>query len=55
MTRKKSYYDWQLSLKSKSAQKKELKNKKKINNNLGISVDEFKRFVKLWKSKNIVF
>jgi len=44
----KSYYNWELDLKSK---KKNGKN----HSNLGISVDDFKRFVKLWGTKNIIF
>jgi hypothetical protein len=45
-----SYYDWDLALKKNPQNKKN----RKINE-LGISAEDFKRFIKLWKSKNIVF
>jgi hypothetical protein len=48
-----SYYDWKLNLKSKPSPKR--KKKVKDYGDLGISPDEFKRFVKLWRSKNIAF
>jgi hypothetical protein len=48
----KSYYDWELELRTKP---KNRKKKNKIINELGISTEDFKRFIKLWKSKNIVF
>ena len=54
MTGSESYYDWELNLKTKASEKKK-KNSKKEPNDLGISVEDFKRFVKLWKSKNIIF
>ncbi|MFX0000976.1 MAG: hypothetical protein ACFE9Q_12310 [Candidatus Hodarchaeota archaeon] len=50
MTETKSYYDWELELKTKPR-----KSKIKENNGLGISNEDFKKFVKLWRSKNIVF
>ena len=52
MTEAESYYDWELKLKTKPN-----RNKKK-NRDLddhGIVIDDFKRFVKLWRSKNIIF
>ncbi len=52
MTEAESYYDWELKTKTKP---KHNKKKKRDLDNLGISVNEFKRFVKLWKSKNIIF
>jgi hypothetical protein len=54
VTRIKSYYDWELSLKNRPPQRKKSKNNKK-DNYIGISADDFKRFVKLWKKKNIAF
>ncbi|MFX1391071.1 MAG: hypothetical protein ACFE9Z_13485 [Promethearchaeota archaeon] len=47
-----SYYDWELSQKIKP---KYNKKKKKDCNEIGISTDDFKKFVKLWRSKNIIF
>jgi len=55
VTGSESYYDWELNLRNKPSNKRKKKNSKKDNNNLGISVEDFKRFVKLWKSKNIIF
>ncbi len=48
----KSYYDWELELRTKPQQIKKKKYKK---DDLGISVEDFKRLIKLWKSKNIIF
>lgn len=48
----KSYYDWKLDLRTKPNHIQKKKNKKA---DLGISVEDFKRFIKLWKSKNIAF
>jgi hypothetical protein len=47
-----SYYDWELGKRTKPAHMKKKKGKK---DGLGISGEDFKRFIKLWKSKNIVF
>lgn len=55
MTSPDSYYDWELSVKSKPPHIKKKKKTKKEPNDLGISVEDFRRFVKLWRSKNIVF
>jgi len=48
----KSYYDWELDLKTKPGK---INKKNKIINELGISVEDFKRFIKIWKRKNIAF
>jgi len=55
VTGSESYYDWELNLRTKPPNKKKKKNSKKDKDDLGISVEDFKRFVKLWKSKNIIF
>ncbi len=55
MTSPDSYYDWELSVKSKPTHIKKKKKTKKEHNDLGISVEDFRKFVKLWRSKNIVF
>ena len=55
MTDSESYYDWELGLKKKPQHKEKKKNNKNDQNTLGISVYDFKRFVKLWRRKNIVF
>lgn len=55
MTSPESYYDWELNLRTKPPNKKKKKNSKKDHNDLGISSEDFKRFVKLWKRKNIIF
>ena len=55
MTETKSYYDWELDLKTKPHKGEKKKKNKKDYNDLGISTDDFKRFVKLWSRKNIVF
>jgi hypothetical protein len=48
-----SYYDWKISQKIKPKVKK--KEKEEKINKIGLSIDEFKKFVKLWRSKNITF
>jgi hypothetical protein len=50
-----SYYDWELKVRTKPLHLKEKKRMKKDYNDLGLSANDFKRFVKLWRSKNIVF
>ncbi len=46
----KSFFDWELSFRRKSSQKEE---PSKIKNSLGISVKEFKKFLKRWKKDNL--
>ncbi|MCK4780677.1 MAG: hypothetical protein KAT57_10835 [Candidatus Lokiarchaeota archaeon] len=55
MTEQESYYDWKLGLRTKPSNRKKKKNKDITTNDLGISNDEFKKFIKLWRSKNISF
>ncbi|MFX0004913.1 MAG: hypothetical protein ACFE9C_08360 [Candidatus Hodarchaeota archaeon] len=55
MTSSDSYYDWELKVRTKPPHLKEKKKTKKIYNDLGLSVKDFKRYVKLWRSKNIIF
>ena len=55
MTEQESYYDWELSLRTRPSHRKKKKNDDKTTNNLDIPHDEFKKFIKLWRSKNIVF
>ncbi|MFX1419797.1 MAG: hypothetical protein ACFE9N_12830 [Promethearchaeota archaeon] len=46
-----SYYDWELSFKTKSESDKDLKKEKF--NSLGISDYNFKDFIKKWKESNL--
>lgn len=55
MTETKSYYDWELELRKKSHKGEKMRKEKQDYNDLGISADDFKRFIKLWRRKNIVF
>ncbi|MFX0040932.1 MAG: hypothetical protein ACFFCY_16635 [Promethearchaeota archaeon] len=55
MTGSDSYYDWELRVRIKPLHLKEKKKIKKDCSDIGLSVKDFKRFVKLWHSKNIVF
>jgi hypothetical protein len=50
-----SYYDWELRVKNKPSYIKKQKKIKKQNTDLGISVEDFRKCIKLWKSKNIIF
>lgn len=54
MTKQKSYYDWELALRTKPLQRKKKKSIDEIINTLDIPHNEFKKFLKLWKSKNII-
>lgn len=55
MTSPESYYDWELNIKPRSPSLRKKKRNKKEQTDLGISVEAFRRFIKLWKSKNIAF
>ncbi len=55
MTSTDSYYDWELKIRAKPHYLKKKKKKKVENCDLGISTEDFKKYIKLWKSKNIVF
>ena len=55
VTGSESYYDWVLGLKTKPHHKEKKKKNKNDQNSLGIAVNDFKIFVKLWSRKNIVF
>jgi hypothetical protein len=55
VTRTESYYDWELDLKTKPSHKKNRKNSKENLNNLGLSFEDFRKFIELWRRKNIVF
>jgi hypothetical protein len=50
-----SYYDWELKVRTKPPYLKKKKKDKKEYNGLGISAEDFRKYIKLWKSKNIVF
>ncbi|MFW9828038.1 MAG: hypothetical protein ACFFEY_10620 [Candidatus Thorarchaeota archaeon] len=52
MTEIESYYDWKLKLKNKPDRNKR---RNRSHDDLGMTVGDFKRFVKFWKSKNIIF
>ena len=51
MSKAVSFYDWELSFKTKS--EKDMNSKKDKINSLGISDYNFKDFVKKWKNKNL--
>ncbi len=51
MSKAVSYYDWELSFKSKS-EKEQIIQKDDINT-LGISDNRFKDFMKKWKERNL--
>ncbi|MDX1798921.1 MAG: hypothetical protein R3255_09765 [Candidatus Lokiarchaeia archaeon] len=55
MTSQESYYDWELRVRNKPSYLKKHKKIKKQNNDLGISVENFRKYIKLWKSKNTIF
>ncbi|MFW9818542.1 MAG: hypothetical protein ACFFE5_02940 [Candidatus Thorarchaeota archaeon] len=55
VTGQESYYDWELKVRNKPSYIKKYKKNKKQKNDLGISVEDFRKYIKLWKSKNIVF
>lgn len=54
MTSTDSFYDWELRIRTKPHYLKK-KKKSKNENCLGISTEDFKKYIKLWKSKNIAF
>ena len=47
-----SYYDWELSFRSKDESKKNLKNDNL--NTIGISNISFKDFIEKWKKENLL-
>ncbi|MFX0008038.1 MAG: hypothetical protein ACFFA7_04475 [Promethearchaeota archaeon] len=51
MSKAVSYYDWELSFKTKS--NKDQTEHKENFNSLGISDNNFKDFIKTWKEKNL--
>ena len=55
VTSQESYYDWELRVRNKPSYLKKHKKIKKQNNDLGISVENFRKYIKLWKSKNTIF
>ena len=55
MTKQESYYDWELGLRTKPLQINKKNHDDKTTNNLNISHNEFKKYIKLWRSKNITF
>jgi len=55
MAKQESYYDWELGLRTNPSHKKKKKNNIITTNSLDIPHNDFKKFIKLWKSKNITF
>jgi len=51
MSKAVSYYDWELSFKNKPKSDKDFK--KDIANSLGMSDNNFKDFMKIWKKNNL--
>ncbi len=51
MSKAVSYYDWELSFKSKSDLDQIIQ--KDVINSLGMSDNNFKDFIKKWKKKNL--
>ena len=55
MTEQESYYDWKLGLRKAPSHRNKKKNDDITTNNLDIPYNEFKKFIKLWRRKNITF